>query len=186
MYRRLNAGLLGHTLPAVETVEEVERVRVGHGGKFAVRVKRPGGRTVFNLTREQVLIYVAPLVPGEWNVTPMIDDTSRMCYAHLLDGPGGWFLHYSTTPKPCRLLPHLDGCEEKFLTGLAARLYVRGVSDDIGWETITRLVDDYPDHVIEFTAMSSRTAACGPTNVIIWEVRTTTGEYERNSGWAGK
>lgn len=64
-------------------------------------------------------------------------------------------------------------------------MYLRGIMDDIAWETLTRLVDDYPDHVIEFSVMASRLAAYGTTNSIFWKVRCTTGEYERSSGWAG-
>ncbi len=188
MYRRLNAGLLGHTLPAVETDADLAALIAGAGdaGRFAIRLKRPGGRTRFHLTVAETLAAVALIPAGEWNVTPMIDDSVRVCYGHLLDGPGGWWLHYSDTPKPCKLLPSQDGCVERHRVGLSARVYLRTIMDDIAWETLERLVDDYPGHVIEFSVLADRRSACGPTNTIFWEVRCTTGEYERNSGWAGK
>ncbi len=184
MYRRLNAGMFGHTLPAVETIADAEALMRDSTGKFAIRYKTSGGNTRYNLTPEQVLDSIRKLAPGSWNVTPMLDNGHRVCYGHLLDEVGGWRLHYSPTPKPCKLLPHLDGCEERHLCGLSARMYLKGIMDSIGWETLERLVDEYPYHVIEFSVMADRRHAFGPSNTIFWEVRCTTGEYERHSGWA--
>lgn len=185
MYRRLNAGLLGQTLPAVETLPDLERL-VSGGGKFAIRYKQAGGRTEFHLPADVVLSRVRTLPVGVWNVTPMIPDDNRVCYGHLLDGVGGWALHYSTDPKPCKLMHHRDGCVERHLVGLAARMYLQGIMDFTGWETLETLVDLYPDHVIEFTVLSDSIPSVGSSNVIFWEVRCTTGEYERNSGWSSR
>lgn len=177
MYRRLNAGLLGHTLPAAETLADAERM-VRHGGRFAVRTKHAGGLCRFDMGGPEAVRLAASLPPGTWNLSPMLSDPHRVCYGHLLDGPGGWSLHYSDEKRPCRLLASKDGCEQKHLQGLAARLYLRGVMDDIGWETLLALVESYPDHVVEFTVMSGSAHAFGPSNVIFWEVRSTDGWYE--------
>ena len=182
MYAALNAGLLGYTLPAVETPPELDTL-LARGGRFAIRLKQSGGHTRFNLTPDEVRAELAKLSLGSWNVSPMLDDTQRVCYGHLINDVGGWRLHYSDDPKPCKLLPSKDGCTEKHMTGLAARLYLRRIMDDVGWETLNWLLDEYPDHVVEFSVMASRLASFGPTNTIIWEVRCTTGAYEASSGW---
>lgn len=126
MYRRLNAGLLGYTLPAVESPAEVADL-VATGGLFALRLKQSGGLTRFNLTPEQIRDAIRSMSPGSWNVTPMLDDAFRVCYGHLTDEPGGWRLHYSPDPKPCKLLPYQDGCREMHRVGLDARMYLRGI-----------------------------------------------------------
>jgi len=183
MYRRLNSGQLGHTLPGAETLADAERL-TRNGGSFGLRFKQAGGRTEFGLSAAVAMERVRALPADSWNLSPMLDDSRRVCYAHLLDGVGGWSLHYSTDPKPCKLMPERDGCKERHLTGLAARLYLQSIMDFTGWETLLTLVELYPDHVIEFTVMASSVDAFGSTNTIFWEVRCTTGEYERNSGWA--
>lgn len=182
MYQRLNSGMLGHTLKAAETREQVAEM-LKLPGPFAIRFKQAGGRTVFNLTAAEVTERLKTVPEGMYNVSGMVIDENRLCYGHLLDGPGGWFLHYSDDPKPCKLLPSVDGCKEKFRQGLDARLYLQTIMDDIGWETLTRLVEEYPDHVIEFSVLATRFDAMGPSNTVFWEVRCTTGEYERTSGW---
>jgi hypothetical protein len=183
MYRLLNAGVLGHTLPAAETVLDAERL-TRNGGLFAVRMKQAGGRTMFDLTADQSLAAVRAMPAGTWNLSPMLDDAKRVCYGHLLDGPGGWSLHYTTDPKPARLKYEQDGCEQRWLNGLAARMYLRGIMDQAGWDTLTGLIEAYPDHAIEFTVMRSRLDAFGPTNTIFWEVRdAVAGVYELSSGW---
>lgn len=178
MYRRLNSGQLGHTIPSAETWEQLERMTAG-GGRFAIRSKTVNRGTVFDLSAAEVRERVATLTPDSWNVSPMLNDAHRICYGHLIDAVGGWHLHYSDTPKPCKLMPSVDGCEEKWKDGLAARLYLRSIMDDTGWETLLRLLDDYPDHVIEFSVMTDAVHAFGPTRVIFWEVRSTCGAYER-------
>lgn len=184
MYRRLNAGELGHTLSAAETPEAAERI-LSFGGTFALRLKQAGGKCEFGLTVEQVRQRIRELPAGMWNLSAMIRDEHRMCYAHLWDTVGGWNLHYSNEPKPCRLKQEQDGCEQKTLIGLAAKLYVQSILDDIGWQTLLNLVEQYPDHCIEFTAMSGATYALGPTNLIVWEVRFCGdySPYEKDSEW---
>lgn len=183
MYRRLNSGLLGHTLPAAETKEKAGALVLKYShGKFAMRIKEAGGKTQFNLTAPEVMDQAYLLREGSWNMSPMLRDEHRVCYCHLLDGPGGWALHYTNSPKPARLKLS-DGCVQKNLSGLAARMYLRGCMDVKGWDTLTELVDEYPDHVIEFSVMTSSLEAFGPTNTIFWEVRYTTGQYERGSEW---
>lgn len=87
MYRRLNAGWLGHTLPAVETIEELQTF-LQEGVLYAIRLKQAGSRTKYHLTKQQVLDGVNGLPKDGWNVTPMLSDAHRVCYAHLLDTLG--------------------------------------------------------------------------------------------------
>lgn len=182
MYRRLNAGLLGHTLGSVEAVADAEKW-TAKGGSWAVRSKVSNKDTAFGLTAEQAMARVRQMPAGTWNLSPMLSDPHRVCYGHLTDGPGGWSLHYSDELKACKLMPSVDGCEQKWRHGLDARMYLRGIMDDIGWQTLLALLDAYPDHCVEFTVMADSAHAYGPSNTIYWEVRTLTGEYERDT-WA--
>lgn len=177
MYDLLARGAFGHTLPSVETVEEAERFVAG-GGAFAVRSKAAGGPCKYGLNGSDAVRLAASLPAGSWNLSPMLSDPHRVCYGHLYERPGGWHLHYTEAKKPSRLSFSQDGCEQLWLTGLSARLYLRRLMDQRGWDTLTDLVDLYPDHVIEFTVMDSAHAAWGPSNTIFWEVRTDSGEYE--------
>jgi hypothetical protein len=178
MYRRLNAGLLGHTLPAAEDLDAAERL-VARGGTFAIRSKVSNSGTVFGLTAAEALARVRVMPAGSWNLSPQLADAYRVCYGHLWDAVGGWHLLYSDDPRPCKLMPSKDGCVQRWRDGTAARLYLHGIMDDIGWQTLLELVESYPDHCIEFTVMSDSAHAFGPTNTIFWEVRSCLmGEYE--------
>lgn len=184
MYRRLNAGLLGNTLPAAENWADAERM-LRLPGPFAIRYKRAGGRTLFNLTADEARDRLRGEPEGTWNLSGMVRDEDRLCYGHLVDAPGGWSLYYSDTPKPCKLVPSIDGCEVKWRRGLDARIYLQTIMDGVGWQTLLDLLDAYPDHCVEFSVLASSVAAGGgPSNTVFWEVRCLTGEYERNSGWA--
>lgn len=180
MYDRLNAGWFGHTLGSTETLAGAEAM-VARGGRFATRSKVSNSGTVYNLTAEEALARVRALPAGTWNLSPMLEDAKRVCYGHLYDAVGGWFLQYSDTPKPCKLMPSKDGCEQKWLERTAARVYLRSIMDDIGWQTLLDLVDAYPDHCVEFTVMADSRSAHGPSNVIFWEVRSLCGAYERDT-----
>lgn len=184
MYRLLNAGQLGNTLPAAETWSELTEFFAKVPPPYAVRYKQAGGRTKFNLNQVETSYAVGGLPEGTWNVSGMTPDDQRLCYGHLLDGPGGWSLHYSDEQKPCKLKEYLDGCKQKNLHGLAARMYLRGIMDQIGWETLLMLVEKYPDHVIEFSVFAnSIPLTLSMSNVCFWEVRSTTGIYEKGSEW---
>lgn len=182
MYRRLNAGKLGQTLPAAETFEDARRL-LQMPGLFAVRTKQAGGKCTFNLTADEAMEIINRIPANSWNLSPMLDDTKRVCYGHLHDDHTGWNLHYSDDEKPCRL-KIADGCKQKNITGIIARVYLQTIMDGAGWENLNRLIEEYPNHVIEFTVMASSLDAFGPSNVIFWEVREgLTGRYERNSAW---
>lgn len=186
MYELLNRGSLGNHLPSVETLPEAWRLVHDDPGPFAIRWKQSGAKTEYNLSARMAWEIVHSSPEGSWNLSGMMDDTKRVCYAHLVDAIGGWDLHYSTDPKPCKLVESIDGCGQKHLRGLSARIYLRSVCDPQGYDLVCGLLDDYPDHVVEFSVMSDRKYAYGPTNVLIWEVRCTTGEYEYSSGWRVK
>lgn len=187
MYRRLNAGLLGHTLPAAENRTDATKLLSRFkGGRFAIRLKTAGGLTKFNLTAAEAYQQIYVNNVGTWNLSPMLDDRKRIIYGHLWDCPGGWNLHYSDDPKPCSLKQYQDGCVQKTRVGLSARLFLKVIMDQAGWDTLERLVEDYPDHAIEFTVMSSSLDAFGPTNTVFWEVRTLLGGYEDGSAWVRK
>lgn len=183
MYRRLNAGKLGQTLPAAETIDDAKRL-LKMPGLFAVRTKQAGGKCTFSMTPDAAMSLIKRLPAGSWNLSPMLDDTKRVCYGHLHDDHAGWNLHYSDDPKPCRLKFTLDGCHQKNICGILARVYLQTIMDNTGWENLNRLIEEYPDHIIEFTVMASSLDAFGPSNTIFWEVREgLTGKYERNSAW---
>ena len=185
MYMMLRAGSFGHTLPSVEDMAGAVEM-VAAGGSWAVRSKVAGGPCAFGLSSDAALAMAASLPEGSWNLSPMLSDPARRCYAHLYDSPTGLKLHYSEDRKACRLVAAQDGCTQKWLDGsLAVRGYMRSIMDQTGYDTIDELLREYPGHVIEFTVMSSRIHAFGPTNLIIWEIRPDSGSYEGGL-WGGK
>lgn len=183
MYQRLNSGVLGHTLPAAETLPVAIAMIESHTehSRYAIRSKTSNSGTVFGLTATDAIKRIRQMPPGSWNLSPMLSDRNRVCYGHLIDSVGGWSLTYSDQPRPCKLMPSIDGCEVKNLFGISARMYLRGIMDDVGWQTLLALLESYPDHCVEFAVMSDSRHAHGPTNTIIWEVRCLSGEYERHT-----
>lgn len=195
MYQLLSAGRLGHTLPSWGSLSDFVMHKlfasdadpaITNKRCWAVRSLLAHSSCLFNLTGLEAWEECKRLGDTNFNLSPMLDDTQRICYAHLMRDPIAtnfdvWNLHYTEDPKPARLLHSKDGCQQKWLSGLKAKAYIRLHMDDIGWETLLALIEEYPDHCIEFTIMSSSLHAFGPTNTIFWEVRTLTGEYEKNA-----
>lgn len=185
MYQLLRTGSLGYTLPAWENWEELDLAFAQNpNALYAIRWQQAGGKTVFFLTPGQVLSILRKHGSG-WNVSPMLDDSKRLCYGHLFDRGALMDLEllYSEDKAPCRLKQEQDGCRQQVLYGLSALHYCQRIMDNRGYETLRELLANYPSHIIEFTVMADKALAFGPTNTIIWEVRNSTGEYEMNSGW---
>lgn len=186
MYWHLTKGGLGHTLPAVEEWEELALLLSSNlTGQFAIRLKQAGGKTLFNLTPGEVMEKVKSMPAHSWNVSPMLEDSKRLCYGHLYDR--GNFqdmeLLYSEAGAPCRLKYEQDKCPQKTLKGLSAKLYCQSIMDQRGYDTLNDLLEKYPFHIYEFTVMQTKQQAYGPSNTIFWEVRCDSGAYERRSGW---
>lgn len=178
MYQMLRAGKFGHTLPSAETQEEFHTLYNKYGGLWAIRNKKANSDCQFHLDLRQVQDQLWGKDWGDYNVSPMLADDHRVCYGHLFER---WDLLSSPDARVCRLLESRDGCSQERRTGIACREYLRFLMDNQGWETLEHLLDTYPEHVIEFTIMTSSLHAFGPSNTIFWEVRTTTGEYERET-----
>jgi hypothetical protein len=175
MYGLLRGGALGHTLPSASKLEDLHTLK-DKAERFALRTLKAGGACYYDLSFDEMLAKALALGEGGYDATCMLDDSKRVCYCHLLDSEYGWRLHYTTDKKPARL----KGDEqEKHLEGLSARLYLQSVMDQRGWDTLNELILEYPDHVYEFSVMQSKRHAMGDSNVIFWEVRAATGEYER-------
>lgn len=192
MYQRLFAGKLGHTLPYWTTSKSFSEYVTAEMAKdisfclkeFAVRTTKAHSTCIFNLKYPDVFKTIYEMEPGTYNITPILNDKNRICYAHLYaDSTEGWFLHYTEDSKPARLLYSKDGCVQKWRFRTSAREYLRTIMSDVAWFTLNRLINDYPEHCIEFSVMSDSIEAQDPngSNTIFWEVRCLTGEYERDS-----
>lgn len=197
MYDLLHSGALGQTLKAASTWQEACELLSGMDAdgrchppgpdaRWAIRYKTAGHKTQFHLTKSEATQIVRTLPDGSYSLSTMILDENRVMYGHLLDTVGGWHLTYSRDPKPCKLMPSLDGCTIQYARGLHARVLLRELMDDAGWRNLRRLLGEYPDHVVEFTILNSSRCGFGPSNTIFWEVRCTTDAYEWNSGWGNR
>ena len=89
-------------------------------------------------------------------------EVSKRRYTH------DWELEYSTKKEHMRKALSL---ERKSLKGLEAEYLIRKYFNENSFEDLLMVMDEFPDHVIEFTAYNKCVGVCQARNVVIWECR---------------
>jgi hypothetical protein len=172
MYRRLAAGEFGNVIPQYFTIREW----LDSGVKYALWGVRHTVVSGFPGTRLDVPSADVERVVREggfgeqYNISPMVHrigniqwegDVARLttglvCSGNVGPAPGSWRRHMLT--------PRL--WERSAAVALLAQvLNVHSLAD------VTRLLDDYPDHVIELSALDCCFGTLPGRNAVVWEVR---------------
>lgn len=182
MYRRLERGEFGNQNPGFRTLTAWrDWPQQATYPLWGIRSLRAGdARTVLNVPTAAVERLVSHLSPGTYQISPMVDQL-RLLYGEAFLSP--WhpcglqvFGVLAGTPHAGRdaLMRH-----GRMWTGLAAKL----VLDHFLWpadrDDLQTLLEDYPGHVVEFTAASRAVGVIPARNTIIWEVRIADGSYEK-------
>jgi hypothetical protein len=163
-----NRPLIWHTIE--------EAIASGFRGEMLLRYygNGHGGPLVRGLTAETLLTAVDSLVAAGWSakdfyVAEVIPDHYYRMNAKMMElpGHGGIWLEYSTVPAIMRESFRLG---EKRVNGIRAKTILQTRVEPNDLEFLLSLLEDFPDHVVEFSSLSAR-AGINRQRFIVWEVR---------------
>lgn len=170
--RLWEAGRLGNKPIIWPTIDAAERS--GYPGMVAVRYCGPGMSGPFrpNLQREDLRMVLTELCSTGWKesdfyVHEHIPTGAQLMNAEVRWSRGDLFLYYSTVPTIMRESLAAGGRQVK---GLIARKVLSTLVFPDELDSLYRLLDEYPEHCVEFTSYRARYGT-EQTHLIIWEVR---------------
>lgn len=176
MYELLFAGAFGNTLPSFFTVREWREstgATPGDGRLWGIRhMTRPGyPHCRLNLPTEEVPDHVARYFDGEkFNITGMVPPWSVQWEGDVADVEGyGLVCCGHVSPVPGSWRTHMRSPDE--WRGSAAWGLLRTVLNPNSLDDLRVLLDEYPGHVVELSALDRCFGTVPGRNAIVWEVR---------------
>lgn len=174
--RRYQAGEFGNRAPTWDHLSEWERDPMGidqpDGCLFHIRNRIAGGPTWYNLTRDQLVIkwrklenkgkaynlYISSMAPHQHNA---IQGEIRQSGNH-------YDLIYSLEKG----IPMRNALQRpRYATGTIVHPMLQHHFDPWSYEWMLCLLEDYPDHVLEFSCFNVNWGTIPGRNVVWWEVR---------------
>jgi hypothetical protein len=177
MYRRLAAGEFGNTTPQYFDLETWERDRPKNLKWWGVRTLTPGGPCYLNCPESSipdvVLNYRAQ--GHRINISMMVDKvTVTRAWLEIFDSPSGLVVEGIEWPDT-RIenwrtsMP--DPRRRRAWKHTAARLVLKRHLNENDLDDLEILIKNYPDHVIELSALDSCLGTIPHRRGIVWEVR---------------
>lgn len=174
--RRYALGEFGNGAPTWNTYQEFSRDFENYpvDQMFHIRNRVAGGLTWYNVPKLELWI--------RWNTACALVDAenlyiSAMCptgegktliQGEVMQSPEGLYLHYSQVDRPMREALQQ---ESHHAFGLKAKLLLEKYLDWNSMDWMNGLLERYPHHVIEFTALSVKWGTVPGYNTVFWEVR---------------
>lgn len=166
MYRLVKTGRFGNYPCFWSTLEEVERS--GFGGLVSLRsLETSNPVRLYHIPAKELRKTVEAL-PAEVRAAGLTFSEAPPDHLRTIQGEyDGHNLFYSFDPSPMRIALEKDGRQAD---GLTAKMLMRQHLDPGDVEWIEELLEDFPNHVVEFSGFRVR---CGQLKrrTIIWEVR---------------
>jgi hypothetical protein len=95
-------------------------------------------------------------------------EESRTIQGELCRGPWGHYFYYTFAAGPMRWALEEAG---RHAWGLEVLMLLRANVDPSSLDDIMELLDEYPDHVVEFTSFTVPVGRIPGRQTLIWEVR---------------
>jgi len=175
--RRYELGEFGNHSPTWKNVLQfIYDSSVNPKGRrlFHLRNRIVGGPTYYNLTADELVALVAnlrgldPEDVKNFYISEMCPTEKTVLQGEVCLGCWGYNLTYTRVAKPMR-----DAlCEECwFAKGLVAKQVLEGslCPNSLNW--LNYLLEEYPDHVVEFSTFSVDWGTLPSFNTVFWEVR---------------
>lgn len=144
---------------------------------FHLRNRVAGGDTYYNLTRKQLVAkWKEVQAPASYYASEMCDHSKNLLQGEVMEclpGTGvGLYLFCSTAVGvPMRqALTDLESVQH--YTGMMATQVLRKNLNDNSFRWLMYLLETYPGHVVEFTALSRQCGVLPGYNTLFWEVRS--------------
>lgn len=174
MYELLTAGRFGNTIPQYGSVEEW--VASGDPQRYpfwGVRTKTPGGPCRLNCPVAEVEATVKSFRPHPPNISVMISSVGRVTWlGDVWDSPTGLICSGVEYPKRVHDWRQLmnKGVPSRW-EGLAARRLLQRHLNPNSYDDLVGILEGFPSHVVELSAMDVCFGVIPHRNAIIWEVR---------------
>lgn len=173
MYALLANGVLGNTVPQWFDVDSW----MPHRNKYkwwGVRTLTPGGPCWLNVWMPHVpnWCHQAKIDGHRYNISPMVDRIARVTmWANVWDSPTGLVLE-------CFEYPPIEGSWRELMptkaigyTGVVANQILKRHLNANSLDDLEILLERYPNHVVELSALETCFGTVPGRNAVIWEVR---------------
>lgn len=174
--KRYAAGEFGNRSPTWQTFEEwydatVREWRsVGSVNSYHLRNRTAGGTTYYALSWPNLYeVWVEQSDKKAWYCSAMCPHEHNLLQGEVMLTTEGVYLNYSTVVgKPMR---EALAEESKHAYGLRAIFLLKQALNPVSYDWLQVLLDLYPDHTVEFTALSVEWGTLPGYNTLFWEVR---------------
>lgn len=176
MYRMLAAGKFGNTIPQYFSVhawvQSGDADRYSHWG---VRTLKPGGPCRLNCPTTEVVSTIYDFAQP-CNISLMVDKVATVtAWLEAWDSPTGLVVEGIEWPDTAggwtwrNSMP--DPAKRKRWEGTAARMVLARHLNENSRDDLWRVLDEFPDHVVELSALSRCIGMVPHRNGCVWEVR---------------
>jgi hypothetical protein len=138
---------------------------------IAIRTLKPGGRCDYNIPRNEVFDRVSQFHSEGWkelNFSAMAPTERTLLQGEALLTVGGLHLFVSQLKLPMRDALKQGGFHAN---GIIAYRLLRETCDPDSYDWLQYLLENYEDHVVEFSTFECAWGMIERKNTVIWEVR---------------
>lgn len=174
--KRYQAGEFGNASPTWEGYAEWRRAQPwknGIGDLYHIRNRVAGGPTFYNVHWQQMeAAWVRACFlqhPRDYYISAMAPTDKTTCQGEVSEGVWGLQLHYSLVPNKPMRAALAEGARD--VTGLVASIVLGRFLNDLSYGWLRHLLEEYPSHVVEFSAYSVCWGTVPGHNTVFWEVR---------------
>ncbi len=174
MYRRLAAGEFGNTIPQYFDYAEWIASDPAFGSLWGVRTLTPGGPCRLNCPAAEVGDTITRFHPHKPNISMMVESHSHVtAWIEVCDvWSGERIVRVHEYPKtPGETWRNTQPFKAKDYTGVAGRLLLSKHLNWNSYEDLCILLEEYPGHVVELSALERCYGTVPHRNAIVWEVR---------------
>ncbi len=140
---------------------------------FHIRNRVAGGLTWYDVPGKELIqrwqaVLCSGVNPTSLYISAMSPTEKTILQGEVRRSERGLELTYTRVKKPMR-----DALAEETLTafGIRAKCTCEQAMDSNSWNWLNELLDNYPDHVIEFSVYSEPWGTIPGYNTVFWEVR---------------
>lgn len=177
--RRYMKGEFGNRAPTWESMEHMEEdfensiaLLEDISQRWHIRNRIAGAKTWYDVSGEYL--------PDTWEeacklydsrdlyISAMAPTENTILQGEVQEQVGGLYLRYTNVRLPMR---EALAKEQRHCSGLKSKILLQEAMDAYSYSWVEYLLDEYSDHVIEFSVYETCWGTIPNTNTIFWEVR---------------
>jgi len=139
---------------------------------YHVRNRVAGGKTYYDATQHGVTQIYDKFIhcndEEQWYISAMCPTEKTLFQGEVMQTEKGLQLFYTCVPKPMREALKM---QSEQVSGIMASQLLRYYLNPKSYDWLQELLDRYPFHVIELTALSTCWGTLPGYNTLFWEVR---------------